>query len=72
MFIIDQTQAGEDRVLSFAQLLPVHNTDLARTGRFDQGLINLYGAPKYYKPNVLIEIRNIGVEQTNINLFNTI
>jgi len=72
MFIIDQTQAGEDRVMSFAQLLPVHNTDLARTGRFDQGLINLYGTPKYYKPNVLVEIRNVGVEQTNVNLFNTI
>ena len=72
MFIVDQTQVGEDRVMAFSQLLPIHNTDLARVGRFDQGLINLYGVPKYYKPNILVEIRNIGVEQTNVNLFNTI
>jgi hypothetical protein len=72
MFIVDQTQAGEDRVMAFSQLLPIHNTDLARVGRFDQGLINLYGVPKYYKPNILVEIRNIGIEQSNVNLFNTI
>lgn len=72
MYIIDQTQAGEQRVLSFSQLLPIHNTDLARTGRFSQGLINLYGVPKYYKPNVLVEIRNIGVDLSNVNLFNVI
>ena len=72
MFIVDQTTAGEQRVMSFSQLLPIHNTDLAKTGRFTQGLINLYGVPKYYKPNVLVEIRNIGVVQTATNLFNTI
>jgi hypothetical protein len=72
MFIIDQTTAGENRVLAFSQLLPIHNTDLAKTFRGSQGLINLYGVPKYYKPNVLVEIRNIGVAQSNINLFNTI
>lgn len=72
MFIIDQTTQGEQRVLAFSQLLPVHNTDLAKTGRFTQGLINLYGVPKYYKPNVLVEIRNIGVDQSATNLFNTI
>jgi len=72
MFIIDQTSSGEDRVMAFSQLLPIHNTDLAKVGRFSQGLINLYGVPKYYKPQVLIEIRNIGVEQTSTNLFNTV
>ena len=72
MFIVDQTQAGEQRVMSFSQLLPIHNTDLARTGRFSQGLINLYGVPKYYKQNVLVEIRNIAVDQSKVNLFNTI
>ena len=72
MYIIDQTSVGEDRVLAFSQLLPIHNTDLAKTGRFTQGLINLYGVPKYYKPNVLIEIRNIGVDQSATNLFNTV
>lgn len=72
MYIVDQTQTGEQRVMSFSQLLPIHNTDLAKIGRYSQGLINLYGTPKYYKPNVLVEIRNIGVEQSNVNLFNTI
>jgi hypothetical protein len=72
MFIVDQTTAGENRVAAFSQLLPIHNTDLAKTFRGSQGLINLYGVPKYYKPNVLVEIRNIGVAQSNINLFNTI
>lgn len=72
MFIVDQTTAGENRVMAFSQLLPIHNTDLAKTFRGSQGLINLYGVPKYYKPNVLVEIRNIGVTQSNINLFNTI
>jgi hypothetical protein len=72
MFIVDQTSTGEQRVMAFSQLLPIHNTDLAKTGRFTQGLINLYGVPKYYKPNVLIEIRNIGVDQSNINLYNTV
>lgn len=72
MFIIDQTSQGEDRVMAYSQLLPIHNTDLAKTGRFSQGLINLYGVPKYYKPNVLVEIRNIGVDQTSGNLFNTV
>jgi hypothetical protein len=72
MFIVDQTQVGEARVMAFSQLLPIHNTDLAKTFRGTQGLINLYGTPKYYKPNVLVEIRNIGVEQSNVNLFNTI
>ena len=72
MYIVDQTTAGENRVMAFSQLLPVHNTDLAKTFRGSQGLINLYGVPKYYKPNVLVEIRNIGVAQSNINLFNTI
>jgi hypothetical protein len=72
MFILDQTQAGEQRVYAFSQLLPMHNTDLAKVGRYSQGLINLYGTPKYYKPNVLVEIRNIGIEQSHVNLFNTI
>lgn len=72
MYVIDQTSSGEQRVLSYAQLLPVHNTDLAKTGRFSQGLINLYGAMKYYKPNVLVEIINIGVTQTNGNLYNAV
>jgi hypothetical protein len=72
MYIIDQTTAGEDRVLAFSQLLPIHNTDLAKTFRGTQGLINLYGVLKPYKPNVLVEIRNIGVDQSNPNLFNTI
>lgn len=72
MYIVDQTSQGEQRVMAFSQLLPIHNTDLAKTGRFTQGLINLYGVPKYYKPNVLVEIRNIGVEQTSGNLFNTV
>ena len=72
MFIVDQTNSGEQRVMAFSQLLPIHNTDLAKTGRFTQGLINLYGVPKYYKPNVLVEIRNIGVEQSATNLFNTV
>jgi len=72
MYIVDQTTQGEDRVMAYSQLLPIHNTDLAKTGRFSQGLINLYGTVKYYKPNVLIEIRNIGVNQSNTNQFNTI
>ena len=72
MFIVDQTTTGEDRVLTYSQLLPIHNTDIAKLGRFSQGLINLYGTVKYYKPNVLVEIRNIGVSQANINLYNTI
>ena len=72
MYVIDQTSAGEQRVCAYSQLLPIHNTDLAKTGRYTQGLINLYGAMKYYKPNVLVEIRNIGVSQTNPNLYNTI
>ena len=72
MFIIDQTSTGEDRVMGFSQLLPIHNTDLSKVGRYSQGLINLYGTPKYYKPNVLIEIRNIGVDQSSTNLFNTV
>jgi len=72
MYIIDQTQASEQRVLAFAQLLPIHNTDLAKIGRYSQGLINLYGVPKYYKKNVLCEIRNIGVEAASMNRFNTI
>jgi len=72
MYIVDQTQVGEQRTMAFSQLLPIHNTDLAKTFRGIQGLINLYGTPKYYKPNVLVEIRNIGVEQSNVNLYNTI
>jgi hypothetical protein len=72
MYIVDQTSAGEDRVMAFSQLLPIHNTDLAKTGRFTQGLINLYGVPKYYKPTVLCEIRNIAVDQSGANLFNTV
>lgn len=72
IFIIDQTQTGEDRVMSLAQLLPVHNTPLAKMSRTTQGLINLYCVPKYYKKNVLVEIRNIGVEPTNIKSFNMI
>jgi len=72
MFIIDQTSAGEDRVMAFSQLLPIHNTDLAKMGRYSHGLINLYGVPKYYKPNVLVEIRNIGIDQSSGNLFNTV
>ena len=72
MYVVDQTTAGESRVLAYSQLLPIHNTDLAKIGRYSQGLINLYGAMKYYKPQVLVEIRNIGVTQSNPNLFNTI
>lgn len=72
MFVVDQTTAGEARVMAFSQLLPIHNTDLAKTGRFTQGLINLYGTPKYYKPQVLVEIRNIAVAQANVNRFNMI
>jgi len=72
MYVIDQTTAGESRVMAYSQLLPIHNTDLAKVGRYTQGLINMYGAVKYYKPNVLVEIRNIGVSQSNPNLFNTI
>lgn len=72
MFIIDQTTTGEDRVMAFSQLLPIYNKDLAITGNFSQGLINLFGVPKFYKPNVLVEIRNVGVDQTTTNLFNTV
>ena len=72
MYVVDQTTAGESRVMAYSQLLPIHNTDLAKIGRYSQGLINLYGTMKYYKPQVLVEIRNIGVTQSNPNLFNTI
>jgi len=72
MFIIDQTSVGESRVMAFSQLLPIHNTDLAKVGRYVHGLINLYGVPKYYKPNVLVEIRNINVDQTSVNRYNLI
>lgn len=72
MFVIDQTSAGEQRVTTFSQLLPIHNTNLAKIGRFDHGLINLYGVPKYYKPNVLVEIRNVNVEQAFVNNFNIV
>ena len=72
MYVIDQTTQGENRVLGYSQLLPIHNTDLAKVGPYSQGLISLYGTMKYYKPQVLVEIRNIGVTQTNGNLFNTI
>jgi hypothetical protein len=72
MYVVDQTSAGEDRVMAFSQLLPIHNTDLAKTGRFTQGLINLYGVPKFYKPGVLVEIRNVAVDQSSANLFNTV
>jgi len=72
MFIIDQTSVGESRVMAFSQLLPIHNTDLAKVGRYSQGLINLYGVPKYYKPNILVEIRNINVDQANVNKFNLV
>lgn len=72
MFIIDQTSVGEQRVMAFSQLLPIHNTDLAKTFRGTQGLINMYGVPKYYKPNVLVEIRNIGVDQTAVNKYNLV
>jgi hypothetical protein len=72
MYVIDQTTAGEQRVLAYSQLLPIHNTDLAKVGRFSQGLINLYGTMKYYKPNVLVEIRNIGVAQSNPNYYNVV
>jgi hypothetical protein len=70
MFIVDQTSAGEDRSLAFAQLAPIHNTDLSKENRSTRGLINLYGTMKYYKPQVLVEIRNIAVTQANINLYN--
>jgi hypothetical protein len=72
MYIVDQTTVGEQRVMAYSQLLPIHNTDLAKTFRGTQGLVNLYGVPKYYKPNVLVEIRNIGIEQSNLNRFNVI
>jgi hypothetical protein len=72
MYIVDQTSVGEQRVMSFSQLLPIHNTPLAKLGRYSQGLINLYGVPKYYKPNVLVELRNVGVDQSSVNLYNTI
>jgi len=72
MFIVDQTTSGESRCMAMSQLLPIHNTDLAKIGRFDQGLINLYIAPIYYKPNVLIEIRNIGIGQARQNIFNIV
>lgn len=72
MYVIDQTSVGEQRSMAYSQLLPIHNTDLAKMGRFSQGLINLYGVPKYYKPNILVEIRNVGVEQTNTNRFNLV
>ena len=72
MFIVDQTSVGEQRVTSFSQLLPIHNTDLGKIGRYDHGLINLYGVPKYYKPNVLVEIRNVNVEQAFVNNYNLV
>lgn len=72
MFIVDQTTQGENRVIAFSQLLPVYNKDLAVTGAFSQGLVNMYGMPKYYKPQVLVEIRNIGIESAYANRFNTI
>jgi len=72
MFIVDQTTAGESRCMAMSQLLPIHNVNLAKIGRFEQGLINLYVAPIYYRPNVLIEIRNIGIEQARQNIYNIV
>lgn len=72
MYIVDQTTQGENRVLAFSQLLPIYNKDLAVLGAYSQGLINLYGMPKYYKPQVLVEIRNIGIDTGYSNRFNTI
>jgi hypothetical protein len=72
MFVVDQTIAGPKRVTGLAQLLPIHNTDIGRRGRFIEGLINYYCVPKYYRPNVLVEIRNVNVEQTSANIFNII
>jgi hypothetical protein len=70
MYIVDRTSTGRDRVMSFSQLLPVHNTPLGKLGRYEHGLVNLYGMPKYYKPNTLIEIRNVGIDKSNINQYN--
>ena len=72
MFIVDQTTSGEARVMNFHQLMPIHNVDLAKMGNYDQGLINLWGTPMFYKPNSLVEIRNIGVDQTSPNIYNVI
>ena len=72
MFVVDQTTSGEARVMNFHQLMPIHNVDLAKMGNYDQGLINLWGTPMFYKPNSLVEIRNIGVDQTAPNIYNVI
>ena len=72
MFVVDQTTTGRNKVTAFSQLLPIHNTDLAKMGKYLHGLINLYGIPKYYKPNVLVEIRNVNVDQNAINSFNMV
>jgi hypothetical protein len=72
IFIVDQTTEGENRVMSYAQLLPIYNKDFAQVGFYKSGAVSLYGAMKYYKPNVLVEIRNIGVESANGNLFNVV
>lgn len=70
MFLLDLTTTGEYRNVSWAQLAPVHSQDLAKLGPYRWGLVNLYGAMKYYAPKRFAMLLNVpvGVSGANQNI----
>ena len=70
MFLLDMSSVGERRVMQWAQLAPVHSQELAKIFPGRWGLVNLYGAMKYYAPKRMVMLFNvpIGVISTNANI----
>lgn len=70
MFLLDLSISGEYRTVNWAQLAPVHSQELAKINPYRWGLINLYGAMKYYAPKRFAMIYNVpvGVRSANQNI----
>jgi hypothetical protein len=67
MFLIDMSSTGERRVLSWDQLAPVYSQELAKIFPGRWGLVNLYGAMKYYANKRMIMLYNVPVGITSVN-----
>ncbi len=70
MFLLDLTTTGEFRTVNWAQLSPVHSTELAKIAPYRWGLMSLYGAMKYYAPKRYAMLINcpVGVLGANQNI----
>ena len=66
-FMLDVTGTGPGRTVSIAQLISPYSQQLAKIGPYNWGYVTMAPALKYYAPERIVMIKNIGVTNTRVS-----